>query len=375
MTGMAPPRAAMLLPYAESFGPDAAGAVSLDVRDVVALSRHRERICVFGRPVARSFPGVGFTSLEPAGRPFLGRNLGLAEALRRRIGAGPPTLVEVQNRPNMFHYLARRAPRLPLALRLANDPLTMRQGRSRRHRRRILDRALAVLAISRFVADRFLDGTEDGAEKLHVIHIGIRRTLERPPQKEPLILYVGRIVPEKGVGHLVEALERVLPRHPGWRAVIIGASHPGAVERTDFEARLLERAAPLAPQLRSVGFLPHDEVLDYYRRAAVVVVPSTCDEALARVGIEGLAHGCAVIGYASGGIPEVVGGRGLVLHDRTPRGLEGALESLLADDDRRRALQAAAWDDYPFTLESSVAAHDELRERLLSGLAERRRDT
>lgn len=371
MTGGAAAQIAVLLSAREGFGPGGAGGVGLDVRDLAVYSRVRERIRVYGCPIERPFEGIAFTPLQPVATRILGHTLGAAEALRRHLGRGAAAIVEVQNRPKTFHYLSLMAPRLTLALRLVNDPMTLRYGSSLQARRRIRDKAAAVYAISNFVRERFLAGLDDPEGKVHTIHIGIRRTLDRPPEKEPLILFVGRIIEEKGILHLVQALEAVLPRHPTWRAAIIGADRAGASVRSSFEETVLARAEALAPQLRTHGFLPHDQVLEFFRRAAISVVPSVTEEALGRVAIEGLAHGCAVIGYARGGIPEVVGGRGLVVEEMTPRGLEAALEALITDGARRQHLQRRAWDDYPFDLDKSVDAYDTVRERLLATLNRR----
>jgi glycosyltransferase involved in cell wall biosynthesis len=363
------PRIAVLLPYAEGFGPRQAGAIALDVRDLTLTSRFRERTLIFGPTVDPTFEGLDFHALSPVARRLLGRNLGLAEAFRRQLGRDPNFLVELHNRPNVFHYLGLTAPRLPVTIRLANDPFSMRQGASHRARAHILARAQAVYCVSAFVRARFLDGLDDPEGKVHVVHPGVRRTLDRPPEKERLILYVGRVVEGKGVDHLIEALLNVLPRHPEWRAELVGASRPGAVVLTPFEERMGARATTLGQQVRWFRFLPHHEVMDHYRRAAISVVPSTVAEAFGRTSAEGLAHGCAMIGYASGGIPEVLGGRGIVLQERTPAALAAALEQLIVDDGRRHELQRRAWDDYPFSVEAMVVRCDRIRGELLNRIA------
>lgn len=364
----ADPEIAVLLPYAEGFGPAAAGAIALTVRDVTEASRFKDRTRVYGRAVDPVFQGLAFQPLQPALRRLLPRNLGLAEAFRR-MQTNRPVLAEVHNRPNMFHYLRRLAPRLPLAIRFGNDPLSMKRGGSWRSRAVILKRAEVVYCVSDFVRRRFLDGLDDREGKAVVVHHAIARPRERPLAKEPLVLYVGRVVPGKGVDHLVEALLEILPAHPDWRALIIGASRPGATRPSPFEEALRASAAPLAPRIEFLDFLPNAEVMDYYRRAAVSVVPSTVNEALSRTAIEGIAHGCAVIGYASGGIPEALHGRGLVLEDKTPRALADALAALISDDQRRAALQERAWTDYPFTTERMAAAYDGPRAQILERIA------
>ena len=338
------------------------------MRDVTTASRFKDVTRIYGRPVEPAFDGLGFQPLEPALVRLLPRNLGLAEAFRREQ-KGRPVLAEIHNRPNMFHYLRRLAPTLPLAIRFGNDPLSMKRGGGRGSRVAILKHARVIYCVSDFVRRRFLDGLDDPAGKAVVVHHAIARPAARPLVKERLILYVGRVVPGKGVDHLVTALLAVLPAHPEWRALIVGASRPGATALTPLEERLRSQAAPLGPRVRFLSFLPNEEVMEHYRQAAITVVPSTVNEALSRTAIEGLAHGCAVLGYASGGIPEALAGRGVVLKDKTPRALASALASLLADDQQRAALQLRAWEDYPFTTERMAAAYDGPRARILQRIA------
>jgi glycosyltransferase involved in cell wall biosynthesis len=368
------PEILILLPHAEQFGTERAGAIALHVRDVTRASRFRDRIRIFGTAVERPFAGFDFCPLQPAWHGLRGHNVGLAEALRRRLRDRRGVLVEVYNRPNMLAHLAARAPDLPLTLRLSNDPRTMRGARTAHDRARILARAQAIFCVSDFVRQRFLEGLEGpGAErdrpKLQVVFNGIPRTLAAPPEKEALILFVGRIIAAKGVADLVAALERVLPRRPGWRAEIIGTSRTRRRgEPTAFEIALRERSARLGGQIRWSGYLPNDEVMARYRRAAIVVVPSLWDEPLARTAIEGLANGCAVLAYAKGGLPEVLRGRGLLIEQPAAEALALALDRVISDGALRARLQEQAWHDYPFGIAPLAERIDAVRERILAGL-------
>lgn len=371
---MSAPDIAILLPYAEQFGPHGAGAISLGVRDVTAQSRFKERIRIFGRPVEEPFAGFDFRPLQPVLRPLLGHNLGLAERLRRQLGGRHDLLVELYNRPNMFAYLAARARDLPLAIRLGNDPMSMRGGRSRAARARMLARASAIYCTSEFVRRRFLDGLDADDRHVHVVYNGVTRPLERPREKHNVILYVGRITEAKGVGHLIQALEQILPDHAGWRAEIIGASRPGLDHRaTDFENAIKARCMRLGPALAWLGFRRNQEVLEHFRRAAVAVVPSLVPDALPRTALEGVAHACAVVGYDRGGIPEVLHGRGLVI-ESSARELATALERLIADDGLRTTLQRRAWEDFPFSLAEATGRMDRIRASILEKIERRRTD-
>ncbi len=366
----APPAIAILLPPAEQFGPERAGAIALHVRDVTRASRFRDRIRIYGAPVERPFEGFDFCPLRPAWHGLRGRNLGLAEALRRRLAGHQDVLVEVYNRPNMFAHLGARTD-LPLTLRLSNDPRTMRSARTPSERARLLERAEAILCVSDYVLQRFLDGLPGTADsgKLQVLRNAIPRTLRAPPDKAPLILFVGRIIEQKGLADLVTALEAVLPRHPGWRAEIIGTSRTRRrAEPSAFEAALRKRCARLGGSVQWQGYLANDQVMAHYRQAAIVVLPSLWPEPLARTAVEGLANGCAVLAYPSGGLPEVLRGRGLLVEPALPAALAEALERVITDEALRARLQDQAWRDYPFDIQPLADAVDDRREAILAGL-------
>jgi UDP-glucose:(glucosyl)LPS alpha-1,2-glucosyltransferase len=363
---MTAPGIAILLPYAEHFGPDG-GAVALGVRYLTAGSRYRAVTRIYGRPTERPYPGFDFRPREPAWPLLLGHNLGLAEQVRRELPDRHDCLLEIHNRPNMFHYLARRTHRLPLVLVLGNDPHTMRKAKTPAERARIVSRASAIICVSDYVRRRFAEGLKTGHEKLRVIHNAIPRTLERPPPKEKLILFAGRIVEDKGVSELVGALERVLPRHPDWRAEIIGASRFGSSRPvTPYEQSIRERCAGLGPQVRCLGFIANDQLMAHVARAEIMVVPSICAEALSRTAIEGLAYGCAVVAFARGGLPEVVEGRGLLIEDASADALAEGLERLIGNAELRQQLQRRAWQDYPFEVEPLTARLDGLRDEVLA---------
>ena len=370
----APAEIAILLPHGEQFGPRRAGAIALHVRDVTRASRLRERIRIYGAAVDEPFAGFDFCPLTPAWHGLRGRNIGLAETLRRRLAGRDDVMVEVYNRPNMLAHLGARAPDLPLTLRLSNDPTTMRSARTPADRTRLLARAQAILCVSDYVRRRFIDGLDapalaEAASKLQVTHNAIPRRLAAPPSKDPLVLFAGRLIETKGVADLVGALERVLPRHPGWRASIVGTSRTRRSARpSGFENALLERCARLGAAVSCPGQLPNDALMTQFEKAAIVVVPSRWDEPLARTALEGLACGCAVLAYATGGLPEVLRGRGLLIERPDPDALALALERLIADDALRGRLQHQAWHDYPFEIGRLAARIDALRATILAGL-------
>lgn len=348
-------------PYSEEFAPGKAGAFSLFIAETTPLSRFKSVIEVFGRPVETPFPGIGFKGVTPGFALSFSRNRRFAAAVLRALRGASPALVEVFNRPEIFLSLARAMPSVPMALHLGNDPLAMKRARAPAIRQEILERAAGIWCCSQFICERFADGLTGDRSRLRPLYSGAPRPAARP-QKQPLILYVGRLIEEKGVMELAGALARVLPLRPGWRAGFIGANRPGGTaELTVYEREVHARLAGLGDQVRFHGFLPAAEVQEIMAGAAIVVVPSKWDEPMGRTAIEGLANGCAVVAGNRGGLREIVRERGILLDDVTAVTLGEVLARLMDDEIYLKSAQDRAWADFPFELPRFVANYDAWR--------------
>ena len=93
----------------------------------------------------------------------------------------------------------------------------------------------------------------------------------------------------------------------------------------------------------ALGFVSHDRLLDLYERAAVVACPSY-REGFGVVCAEAMAHGRPVVASAVGGLRNLVvdGETGLLVRPGDVAALRAALERLLADDELRSRMGAAA---------------------------------
>lgn len=182
--------------------------------------------------------------------------------------------------------------------------------------RPILRRARAVVAASSWLAD---EARALGAEAVELIPSGVDVPDQvAAPDDPPRILYAGRLSPEKGILELVEATRDLDP-------IIVGTGP----------------LAELVPGAR--GFVPHDELLRMYERAAIVVCPSH-REGFGVVCAEAMAHGRPVVASAVGGLLDLVvdGETGLLVPPRDVGALRAALERLLGDGELRRRLGEAA---------------------------------
>jgi len=180
----------------------------------------------------------------------------------------------------------------------------------------------------------------------------------------PVVLFVGRLSSEKGVHVLLEAFGRVREHHPTATCLVIGPDW-GPLRKVrqrrdassldhDYVGQLRRLAQPQAERVVFVGPVPNGELPLYYALADVVAAPSLL-EAFGIPAVEAGASGVPVVASAVGGLLDTV------VHERTgllvPPGdagaLAAALDTILADPDRGRALGRAgrervtsrfAWD-------------------------------
>ncbi len=155
----------------------------------------------------------------------------------------------------------------------------------------------------------------------------------RPAGRGFIIGYVGRLVPEKGVDLLLEALAGL---QGTWRAYILGS---GPVrEQLQNQARDLG----LAHRISFDAWVPSDQMPAYYRQLDVLVVPSRTrpnwKEQFGRVLVEAMASGVPVAGSDSGEIPHVIGDAGLIFPEGQADVLRAHLARLLSNPDLRLEL-------------------------------------
>jgi glycosyltransferase involved in cell wall biosynthesis len=160
------------------------------------------------------------------------------------------------------------------------------------------------------------------------------------PDEAPVVVAAGRLVRKKGFEYLIDALP--LARTPNVHLVIAGAGD------LDGELKSRARDAHTDARVHFLGNLPQDTVGAWFGAADVIAVPSVRDDSgnvdgLPNTLLEGLASGTPVVTTAAGGIGAVVthDRNALIVAERDARGIAQAIDALLGDVDRRRALGTA----------------------------------
>ena len=276
--------------------------------------------------------------------------------LARRVGGGARFDVVHDVQCLGWGLLGVRALGLPV-VSTVHHPLTVDRRASFRRDRSLREAIGTVefhpVGMQGFVArhlDRILTSSRTCAReirrdfgvapgRLREIGNGLDTDLFRPdptvPREPTTLLCVGRASdPNKGVDVLVEALAR-LPRPV--RVWLVDEDHPS------HEGRRRAAALGVGDRLQVTGRLPTPELVDRYRRATLVVVPSRY-EGFGLPAVEAMACGTPVVATAAGALPEVVetGGGGVLVARDDADALAKAVGALLEQPEARARLGARA---------------------------------
>ena len=110
-----------------------------------------------------------------------------------------------------------------------------------------------------------------------------------------LIIYAGQIIRGKGVDVLLEALTQVKTK---FECVILGDGNPKAF------CEELSTKLGLADRVTFKGFVPQEELKNYYRECSVVALSSLWPEPIATIGLEVMRYALPVVAFDAGGIKD-----------------------------------------------------------------------
>jgi glycosyltransferase involved in cell wall biosynthesis len=198
--------------------------------------------------------------------------------------------------------------------------------------RRFLARSLRksdrVICVSRYVERRMneigVDNTQtiyNGIDPETIFRVHNAREILGIPEDDTMLLFVGRLSPEKGINTLFKAFKKL----EGKKLYVVGS---GPMER------MCRSYARQNRNVIFVGKVDESELRLYYSAANLTVVPSLWNEAFGMVNIESMRCGTPPVASALGAIPEIVddGKNGFLVKDITPGGFAKRISEALGSD-------------------------------------------
>ena len=241
-----------------------------------------------------------------------------------------------------------------------------------------LARAAGWTAFGQTVADNLKDRPGYRGKPMRTIPLGVDLDVFRPDADAgrrvrgelgwrepgpPVVGYLGRFVPEKGIELLTRVLDR-LPA-PSWRALFVGGG--------PLEGSLRAWASRHPDRARVVTGVPHDAVPAYLNAMDLLAAPSQTTprwkEQLGRMLLEAMACGVPIVASDSGEIPYVVTHAAQIVPEADEAAWVAALGAMLENPGLRhvnrerglaRARDVYAW---PHVARQYLDFFRELRER------------
>lgn len=272
-------------------------------------------------------------------------------------------IIQVDNRPRMARAVQRALPRARVWLALHSLTFVMPKRISRRELVDCLSRVEGIIVNSHFVREELSRLAPSAASKIYVIYPGVDTSRftsrwseegsglrsaalsQMGYENKKIILFVGRLLEIKGVHHLLQAMPQVAAVVPEAVLIIVGGAFYGSRRVTSYVGRLHRMGRSLPQHVLFVPYVPHSSIPEWFRLADVAVVPSPQREAFGLVNVEAMASGVPVIAAEAGGMKEIIvqGETGILIpSDRLTSGIADALIGMLTDQQRIRAMGAAA---------------------------------
>lgn len=214
-----------------------------------------------------------------------------------------------------------------------------------------------IITVSNYLAGTVYRRFPQAKDKLKTIYSGVDINHYRPVWEvkdrraalrkkygltnKKVIIFVGRVLPQKGPHVLIQAFKLLLPKNPEAALVIVGSPWYSDNSPTDYVRQLQKMSRPVRDKIIFTNYIPQSSLPDYYVMGDVFVCPSQWQEPAGRIHYEAMAAGLPIITTNRGGIPEVVTHlyNGIIIKDyKNPAAFAKALDTVFSDPGRAQKL-------------------------------------
>jgi len=252
----------------------------------------------------------------------------------------------LQNAPAPGKMFKTHAPKATVVLHTHNS---LFGTYTKRELRSIVDAVDVLVCNCEFLANEIKDRLSgDQIHKIKVVYNGVdsKRFVPNPglvDTETVSILFVARMVPEKGADILLKAALRIHGGKRKFKVRIVGNqgfSADGPLSK--FEVELRKIAAPMGDAVEFIPFVDRYKILPIYQAAGIFCAPSNWNEPCTLTIPEAMACGAPTIASRRGGIPEMAGDAAMYFDPSNIRELAELLAYLIGDRAAREEWSAKA---------------------------------
>ena len=246
-------RIAILLPYKEDYNKNNAGSASLWVKDFFENSKLKKITAIYGINTKKKSLSKNFVNLNNKFPLFtFKKNIYYAKLFLKNIHK-QTKIIEIHNRPEIFHFIEKQNSNYKLILVFHNNPLLIRGSKKIKERKNILNKCSNIIFVSKWVQKKFFEGLDSKkSKKCCVIYPAIKR-LDKLPKKDNIITFIGKLNKSKGYDLAGDAVINILNKYKNWKAVFAGNEER---EKYNFSHK----------NLKIYKWLSHDKILKLLKK-------------------------------------------------------------------------------------------------------------
>jgi glycosyltransferase involved in cell wall biosynthesis len=340
-------RIAILLPYKEDYNKNNAGSASLWVKDFFENSKLKKITTIYGINTKKKSLSKNFVNLNNKFPLFtFKKNIYYAKLFLKNIHK-QTKIIEIHNRPEIFHFINKQNSNYKLILVFHNNPLLIRGSKKIKERKNILNKCSNIIFVSKWVQKKFFEGLDSKKnKKCSVIYPAIKR-LDKLPKKENIITFVGKLNKSKGYDLAGVAVVNILNKYKNWKAIFAGNEER---EKYNFSHK----------NLKIYRWLSHDKILKLLKKSSICLVPSVWEEPFGRISMEASIYGNAVILSNKGGLSETSKYH-IKLKNPDVNNIFKEINNLILDKKKLSKLQKKSFFDYKIFIEKSAKIFDEIK--------------
>jgi len=306
---------AILLPYKEKYTEHDAAAASIWVKDYLKESKLSKETLIFGnlpkkkKPLTRNFVNINLSKVG------FKKNYFYTSMFYKHCKKNKFEVIEIHNRPESLVYLLKKDLPSKFIFIYHNNPQNLRYSKSIKERLYIANNCHQVFFVSKWVMKKFFEGLPfDYKNNCEILYPAINE-LKYFPKKEKIIIFTGKLNTSKGYDVFGKAIINILNKFKEWKAYAIGNERR---ETHNFKHK----------NFTIIDWLPHEKILNFYKKSSISVVCSRWQEPFGRTAMESAAYGCATITTDRGGLRETFNNN-LVLKELNIASLEKIIEKII----------------------------------------------
>ena len=342
---------AILLPYKEKYTAKDAAAASIWVKDYLNGSRLKKETLVFGdleknkKPITKNFINLDISKIN------FRKNYSYTKKFHKLYEKYNFEIVEIHNRPESLVYLLKRKMKCKFIFVYHNNPQDLRYSKSIDERLFILNNCHQIYFVSRWVMNKFFEGLPyNYKNNCEILYPAIKR-LKKFPKKQKIIIFTGKLNTSKGYDIFGKAALKILHKFKDWKAYAIGNERR---EVHSFNHK----------NYKILSWLPHNKILNFYKKSSISVVCSRWQEPFGRTAMESAAYGCATITSDRGGLKETFNAN-LILKNLNYLSLEKIINKIILNKKYLKQIQFSNFKNVIHDIDLLIYKMDNLKKNLL----------